>query len=239
MTERTTILVSHIFCNEKLKSFQTGLSGPILMTTDLDPLTFDPGYLDAMATEANAAGPRLVAPCSLSLNVKKNKDSVPQGWNCKVSIALNLPHAPSSLTHWPSLLVDCMSLQYSVGYHKPHPVAIYGHSQPTPNPWEWEACLYHHHILQPAKKQTEDVRALISKDLHIKKSNKLKEVKGHYFVFGLILSSNYKWISSCQVVTMISPTSLLNVTSATRLWGDCSSRDDSALWRASWTPCGE
>lgn len=31
-------------------------------------------------------------------------------------------------------------------------------------------------------------------------------------------------------------TSSLNVTRATRLWGDCSSRDDSALWRASWIP---
>lgn len=28
----------------------------------LYPLTFEPGYLDAMATEANTAGPRHVAP---------------------------------------------------------------------------------------------------------------------------------------------------------------------------------
>lgn len=30
-------------------------------------LTLDPGYFDAIATEANTAGPRLVAPCSSSL----------------------------------------------------------------------------------------------------------------------------------------------------------------------------
>lgn len=41
------------------------------------PLTFDPGYLDATATEARTAGPRLVAPCSLKLGGK-----VPQTHSC-------------------------------------------------------------------------------------------------------------------------------------------------------------
>lgn len=35
-------------------------------------LTFEPGYLDAKATEANAAGPRHVAPWSLRLDTQQN-----------------------------------------------------------------------------------------------------------------------------------------------------------------------
>lgn len=45
----------------------------LFLTSVGDPLTFDPGYLEATATEARTAGPRLVAPCSLNLNVKVQK----------------------------------------------------------------------------------------------------------------------------------------------------------------------
>lgn len=46
----------------------------------MDALTFDPGYLEATATEARTAGPRLVAPCSLKLNGKVQQTFILNWW---------------------------------------------------------------------------------------------------------------------------------------------------------------
>lgn len=116
-------------------------------------LTFDPGYLDAIATEANAAGPRLVAPCSLSLIIQQDQKLkitslchkdwfLNEKWNTHT-------HPPSSRTLWSCVRVVGGSRRCSVGCCKPRPAPIYGHSRPAPSPWEWEAYWCRHHISQP------------------------------------------------------------------------------------------
>lgn len=108
-------------------------------------LTLDPGYLDATATEAKTAGPRLVAPCSLRLE-----------WRFK-SIT-PLPNQPSAtswcpLTHSLPASAGHTSPQYSARFHKRRPVARCAHSRSTPSPWGPGALWSHHRIFQPVKKQ--------------------------------------------------------------------------------------
>lgn len=158
-------------------------------------LTLDPGYLDATATEAKTAGPRLVAPCSLRLE-----------WRFKSITAL--PNQPSATS---VALLDARSLIH---------------------------CLFQ--LVTRLRNTVRDsIRDALLPDVLIVDQRPVPEDEGRsdpITVYFNLWRNNWLNPVVLNVVQLLERwlTSLLNVTSATRLRGDCSSREDRTFWMASW-----
>lgn len=134
-------------------------------------------------------------------------------WTCRFTrFDAGKKNTPLRLTYRSSVSDVETSLQCSEGFYSRRLVAIYGHSPPTPSLAGREVPWCHHHISQPGEQVQKSQRHTWSCVTH-----------------------THCWKISTRSSLRFN-TSSLNVTRATRLLGDCSRRDDTALFRASWIP---